>query len=214
MERPDPAALPTGPELSERLREPLAGLGLALTPDRAELLSRYLGLLLPWNARVNLTGARSAAEVVDRHLADGFALAARLGPGALRVLDVGAGAGFLGVAVAVLRPDVPACCSSRSARSTRSCAPWRGSCRSPNLQPLAERLEAHLARTDFAPYDVAASCATWPPGEWLERARPAVRPGGLAVAFEGGEPGTLPPGAARFPYRFAARRAALLIREG
>lgn len=214
MERPDSAALPTGPELSERLREPLAGLGLALDPDQAELLSRYLGLLLPWNARVNLTGARSAAEVVDRHLADGFALAARLGSGALRFLDVGAGAGFLGVAVAVLRPDATCVLLEPVGKKHTFLRAVARELPLPNLQPLAERLEVHLARADFAPYDVAASCATWSPGEWLERARPAVRPGGLAVAFEGGEPGTLPPGAARFPYRFAARRAALLIREG
>ena len=101
MERPGSEPAPSAAEVEQRLREPLAALGLALGSREAELVAAYLALLLPWNARVNLTGARSAREILDRHLADTFALVPHLPAGAHRLVDVGAGAGFLGVGVAL-----------------------------------------------------------------------------------------------------------------
>jgi 16S rRNA (guanine527-N7)-methyltransferase len=213
VERPsaDTRPPPSAAELSERLREPLSELGLTLGVREAELLARYLALLLPWNARVNLTGARDAAEILDRHLADTFALIPLLSAGSLRLLDVGAGAGFLGVGVAILRPDVHCVLLEPVGKKHTFLRAVARELPLPNLEPLAERLEAHRSRPDFVAYDVAASRATWAPAEWLERARGVVRPGGLAVAFEGQEAARLGPGVRRVPYRFGARSASLLL---
>jgi 16S rRNA (guanine527-N7)-methyltransferase len=211
VERRGAEAAPSAAELAERLRDPLSGLGLTLGPREAGLLASYLALLLPWNARVNLTGARDAGEILDRHLADTFALIPQLPLGAFRLLDVGAGAGFLGVGVAIFRPDAhcvllePVGKKHTFLRAVARELPLR------NLEPLAERLEAHCGRPGFVRYDVAASRATWPPAEWLERARAVVRLGGLAVAFEGREPAPLAPGVRRVPYGFGERRASLLL---
>jgi 16S rRNA G527 N7-methylase RsmG len=81
----------------------------------------------------------------------------------------------------------------------------------PNLEPRAERLENHLAREDFELFDVAVSRATWPPLEWLDRARALLRPGGLVAAYEGREPVALPTGVSRFTYRVGPRSIALLL---
>src|SRR5262249_10356263 len=97
--------IPSAPQLAERLRAPLAEIGLALSLQQSEQLARYLALLVAWNQRVNLTGARGAGQIISRHLADTFALARHLPDAAFRLIDVGAGAGFLGLVVAILRPD-------------------------------------------------------------------------------------------------------------
>jgi 16S rRNA (guanine527-N7)-methyltransferase len=62
-----------------------------------------------------------------------------------------------------------------------------------NATPLAERLEDHAGRD----YDVAVSRATWPVPEWLARAAPYVRSGGIILAMEGREESPLVPGATR-----------------
>lgn len=211
MERPGAESPPSATELCERLREPLSQLGLTLGASRAELLARYLAVLLPWNARVNLTGARGAGEILDRHLADTFALIPLLPAGSLRFLDVGAGAGFLGVGVAILRPDVHCVLLEPVGKKHTFLRAVARELPLPNLEPLAERLEAHRSRPDFVPYDVAASRATWAPAEWLERARGVIRPGGLAVAFEGREAARLGPGVRRRPYRFGPRSGSFLL---
>lgn len=87
---------------AERLREGGAALGVALGEDEARALAVYLEELLQWNRRFNLTGLRDPGEMVERLFVDSLAcwLGGWIGAGA-RVVDVGSGAGFPGLVVAV-----------------------------------------------------------------------------------------------------------------
>jgi 16S rRNA (guanine527-N7)-methyltransferase len=74
-------------------------------------LSTYLDLLLKWNARTNLTAIRDPEEIVRRHFGESLFAARHLDPatpgfGAGALLDVGSGAGFPGIPIALLRPDI------------------------------------------------------------------------------------------------------------
>src|SRR5437870_4377425 len=79
--------------------------GFVARPDAILALRRWLDLLVTWNARIDLTAARSEAELVDLMVADAVVLAARV-PSQARVVDVGSGAGGPGLALAVLRSDL------------------------------------------------------------------------------------------------------------
>jgi 16S rRNA (guanine527-N7)-methyltransferase len=68
-------------------------------------LAVYLGLILKWNARINLTAIRTSEEIVRRHFGESLFLAARLGA-CETLLDFGSGAGFPGIPIQLLRPDV------------------------------------------------------------------------------------------------------------
>jgi 16S rRNA (guanine527-N7)-methyltransferase len=72
--------------------------------DELEKLVAYLDLLAAWNGRVNLTGARTAAERVERLVAPVLPSLRHVGPG--RLVDVGSGNGSPGLVIAALRPDV------------------------------------------------------------------------------------------------------------
>lgn len=202
---------PTASWLVDRLGPRVRAEGEELSAGAADLLARYLGLLLPWNARVNLTAARSVAELVDDHLGDGVALLGQLAARVARLVDVGAGAGFVGVAVAALRPDVRCVLLEPSRkryaflRAVARELPLR------NLEPRAERLEEHVALPELAPYEVAVSRATWAPFEWLDRAGRLVRPGGVALGYEGARQAALPPGVERLPRPDG--RGSLLLRR-
>ena len=82
----------------------LAALGLA--PRDVAALSRYLDLVAAWNARVNLTGARTPAERVAILVAPVAPLARELAAGQL--VDIGSGNGSPGLVLAILRPDLSA----------------------------------------------------------------------------------------------------------
>ena len=84
----------------------LDGLGAdAAAPAR---LVRYHRLLCEWNARMNLTGDTDFAVALYRHYLDSLAplrLEGLFAHGA-RVIDVGSGAGFPGLPLAIARPDL------------------------------------------------------------------------------------------------------------
>ncbi len=67
---------------------------------------RYLQLLRRWNARINLVAAGDVARLEDRHLADSLALLDLIPESTRFVSDLGTGAGFPGLPLAIARPDL------------------------------------------------------------------------------------------------------------
>jgi len=72
-------------------------------------LSAYLDLLVKWNARTNLTAIRDPEGMVTRHFGESLFAASVLDahlPQASRLLDFGSGAGFPGLPIQLVRPDL------------------------------------------------------------------------------------------------------------
>lgn len=69
-------------------------------------LSAYLDLLLKWNARTNLTAIRDPEEIVRRHFGESLFAALHLAPQTPTLLDLGSGAGFPGLPIALLSPQI------------------------------------------------------------------------------------------------------------
>src|SRR5213078_1316470 len=68
-------------------------------------LARFLDLLAVWNRRIHLTGARGLPSLLRNHAIDSLAPAAHI-PKTGLVVDIGSGAGFPGIILACLRPDL------------------------------------------------------------------------------------------------------------
>jgi len=88
----------------DRLRQTLTGI-VELTALQLHFLEAHYQLLLRWNRVLNLTAIDSLEEAVERHYAESLFLAVHLPQRPLRIADVGSGAGFPGIPVAVFRPD-------------------------------------------------------------------------------------------------------------
>ena len=86
-----------------RLTAGLRGLGLELAPAQVAALGTLLDELADWSTRMNLTAIRDPAEAVDKHLLDSLAVRPLLK--GLAVADVGSGAGFPGLPLAVADTD-------------------------------------------------------------------------------------------------------------
>jgi 16S rRNA (guanine527-N7)-methyltransferase len=82
-----------------------AGATAAAEAEMADL-EAFRGLLGDWNQRMNLVGAASLADFWPRHAWDSAQLL-RIAPDAKTSADIGAGAGFPGVVLAVLLKRVP-----------------------------------------------------------------------------------------------------------
>lgn len=87
------------------IRDLLKTFELCLSSHQIGMLLAYLGLLMRWNKKINLTSVRTAEEIVSRHFGESLFLARRVQlVGTL--LDVGSGAGFPGLALRIVFPDL------------------------------------------------------------------------------------------------------------
>ncbi len=89
--------------MHELMREALRDAPVALPDAAIDQLVRHWELVKTWNARVNLTSILDDEEAAWRHYRDSVEALPLLPPGA--VVDLGSGAGFPGVPLAVAAPD-------------------------------------------------------------------------------------------------------------
>src|SRR5262249_34705636 len=85
-----------------------AALGITLNQHQLEQVAKFRVLLLEWNERITLTAITDPSEVVSRHFLDSLTCALAVPEerrhARLALLDVGSGAGFPGLALAIAFP--------------------------------------------------------------------------------------------------------------
>lgn len=88
--------------IATRLAVGVEALGVALEPAQQHALLALMAELVEWNGRFNLTAITEPAEIVDKHLLDSLAVLPRLR--GMRIADIGSGAGFPGLPLAIANP--------------------------------------------------------------------------------------------------------------
>ena len=81
---------------------------IQLDEMRLAAISKYIDLLIKWNARINLTAIRAPEEIVQRHFGESFFAASHIlaEKSVKTAIDLGSGAGFPGVPLALLATQV------------------------------------------------------------------------------------------------------------
>ena len=153
------SALKSLPVVDEsRLRQLLDPFGLNLEPAQVKQVLAYLHLLLRWNEKINLTAIRDPEECVTRHFGESLFIARHL---ELRgeLLDIGSGAGFPGLALKVVFPEVSVTLLEPVAKKRAFLKEAARVCGFRNVAVRAERLE-NLADTAPGPrFDFATARA-------------------------------------------------------
>jgi len=80
-------------------------MGIEITRDDADKFLRYMSALKDWNTRINLTAITNDEEIITKHFLDSLTIAPLITPSA-KIIDVGSGAGFPGIPLAIIRPDL------------------------------------------------------------------------------------------------------------
>lgn len=101
-------------DLKRAIEAGVAELGQELPEGAAARLARLLAELARWNARMNLTAVRDPGDMVVRHILDSLSVRPFVrGP---RVIDIGTGAGFPGLPIAIAEPGLAVELLDRSGR--------------------------------------------------------------------------------------------------
>ena len=84
------------------LRAGIEKLKLGLTPHQEEQLKRFLQSVLNENNKFNLTGIKDPREATIKHLLDSLSITKKIN--ATSIADIGSGAGFPGIPLAIAKP--------------------------------------------------------------------------------------------------------------
>ena len=181
MEGVDRRATPAAP-IAELIRA-AAALGLALSETAITRFQVYIDTLLLWRRRLSLTAAATPDEIVRAHIVDSLMLCRFIQPG-MRVADLGSGAGFPGIPLAIVcdRARVSLVESRRKKASfLREVVRAAGLA---NVEVIEERAE-HLAEHGVQRWDVVVSRAVWALPYFLDLSDHLVARGGLVIAMKG-----------------------------
>ena len=176
--------------LDGRLEELAPRLGLMLAATERERLLAYMAMIQRWTKVYNLTAVRNTGEMFTHHLLDCLAVVVPLrkgtdsaGQGAVRVLDVGSGAGLPGVVLAMLNPSWEVTCVDAVAKKAAFIRQAGAELRIPNLHGVHGRVEA--AGTFRAPqFDLITSRAFASIRDFTALTRGLLAPGGHWAAMK------------------------------
>lgn len=168
-----------------RLAQAFSGAGL---DDSTEVIARFqrlADLLNTWNASMNLISRKDPYAVIERHFLDSAGLVAVLDlPSGCRVMDLGSGAGFPGLPLALLRPDVQVTLVESRAKKTTFHRAVIDALGLENVVTLAERVEQLPIET--GPFDCVVSRAVADLDKLVKWCHHLVRkPGGRMAVIKG-----------------------------
>ena len=140
----------------------------------------YLAELKRWSRAYNLTGLRSEEEIITKHFIDSL-LYLRMIPRDCRDLgDIGSGAGFPGVPLALVRPGLRV---TLIEPSRKKCAFLRHLVRALSLENVAV-IDGRVEEVEQL-FDVVVTRALFTIGDLLKKARNRLREGGFIIVSKG-----------------------------
>ncbi len=165
------------------LERALGSLGLALAAAQIERFGRYLDLLEKWNRVYNLTAIRGRERMVTHHLLDSLAVLPHVqGP---RVLDVGSGAGFPGIPLAIASPELQVTLLDASQKKTAFLRQAVAELRLSNAAVETQRVESWETSARF---ETVAARAFSELAELVAASGRLLAPGGIIAALKGAQP--------------------------
>ncbi len=160
-------------------------MAVPLSQMTLERLCVYLQELQRWSRIVNLVSSPDPQTVIRKHVLDCLALSAQIAFEG-RLVDLGSGAGFPGLVIAIADPDRPVDLIEARRKRAHFLKAVVRKLGLRNVTVYEGRAEDILRRDGFrAVYRAAASRATWNLEQFLSLARGFIDRDGWAIAMKG-----------------------------
>jgi 16S rRNA (guanine527-N7)-methyltransferase len=166
------------------LKNGLNKIGFSYSEEQINAFMIYLSELKKWNRVYSLTALKTDKDIIIKHFLDSLLYLKAIPEEALRLADVGTGAGFPGIPIGIIKPEIDITLIESSRKKTIFLRHIIRLLRLTSITVLGQRIEA-LGKEHERSYDVIVSRATFNIKEFLDIACPHIRKNGRLVISKG-----------------------------
>ena len=161
--------------------------GITLDDDKIKKLNLYGNLLIEWNEKINLTAITEPEDVLIKHFFDCILFFKNVEvPQGAKIIDVGTGAGFPGLVLKIVRPDLKITLLDSLNKRINFLKDVIEKCGLFDIEAIHSRAEEGGKNPKYREqYDIACARAVAAMPTLLEYCTPFVKPNGLFVAMKG-----------------------------
>ncbi len=169
--------------MANRMRQASSLMSLGLTDGQIECAIAYSELLLKWNRHMNLTAIRTLEGIVIKHFLDSLAIIEHIR--GQRIIDIGSGAGFPGIAVALVRPNYQVVLLDAKSKKVQFLRHAIAKFGFDNVEVVHQRIQNYSSRSGF---DTALVRSLGSLSAIAEFALPVLSKSGRVIAMKGKRP--------------------------
>ena len=161
--------------------------GIILNNDQLNMLDKYAEMLVDWNTRINLTGITDSNGIMTRHFEDSIAMLHYVNiPQNSTVIDVGTGAGFPGMVLALACPEIRVTLLDAQQKRLSFLKAVAEAAGAANVTLVHARAEDGARKDELREkFDIAAARAVAPLNVLCEYLLPYVKMEGCALCWKG-----------------------------
>jgi len=160
-------------------------INVQINKDKTQKLYNYMKIILEWNKVMNLTSITEPKDIITKHFADSLTIN-RYIKNNCKLIDVGTGAGFPGIPLAIFRKEINITLLDSLNKRINFLNEVIKSLELNNCMAIHGRAEDLGKNNEYREqYDVAVSRAVAPLNVLLEYLLPLVKVGGICICMKG-----------------------------
>jgi len=172
--------------LNDLFKKGLIELGFMPSEEQTNAFMTYLSELKKWNKAYNLTGLKEDKDIIIKHFFDSLLYLKTLLEGKIRVADVGSGAGFPGLPIKIIRPEIEMYLIEPSRKKAAFLKHIIRQLGLKKAEVIEKRIEEIRANQELAELvDVAVTRALFSIKDFMKKASHIVKEGGTLILNKG-----------------------------
>lgn len=140
--------------MREFLLEGIKKLNIEYTNKKVDDLVKYLGLLIEYNSHTNLTALRDEKSIIEKHFLDSLLLQNLIKNGSKKAIDIGTGAGFPGMVLAIFNPGIEFTLMDSIGKKTKFLELVKENLGLENVNVVTSRAEDYITDENRETYDL------------------------------------------------------------
>jgi 16S rRNA (guanine527-N7)-methyltransferase len=173
-------------DIKELFRKGLKELGYIPETDRLNAFMTYLTELKKWNKAYNLTGLKKDNDIIIKHFLDSLLYLKIIPGGEIKVADVGSGAGFPGIPIKIIRPEIDMYLIESSGKKSAFLKHIIRELQLKKIEVIEKRIEETKVNQQIpVSVDVAVTRALFTVKDFIKKASHIVKQGGMLILNKG-----------------------------